>query len=410
MGDVTGPWTEAGRGDSNLYVIKTGSDGAPSPLVPQQCYVSIDAASWFVNKQSSWNRDRVATGTLDVTIDSTYRVALGSFALEDGMRTAPIFDRPVIPERAYVGGPITLGAFLTGIARDTVLTKLLKSAADTSLGIVAGMVESAGVAGPMSILSGAGESLIGGVQDVLKNSAKDREPYFDQSAGMEKTFGPEDFTSDVSYILLHRGRQLNGTIEVDDHGATSIPTYQGQFLRDGAWLLLRLRVTKTYSGVRPWFDDAQVFRHVLKNLVSDVHDGNTDAAEALKSLKPTAGAKGKTIGDAHVALRSRIVSDKVLTEAEQLVFVNDLRLHMNTAREQITSGPTTTTYLKAVDAARRSFVRDPGPDAASLGAEGRRSARRFAVEPTVPLDDVVSAFKASLASKTLLRPYEPARR
>ena len=196
----------------------------------------------------------MASGTLDIVMSGgleKYQAALGTFELKSGARFAPVFDRSVLPDRNYRGGPLTVIASLTAIKKDTAIGGMLKSAASASLGIVAGMVNTATVAGPAKLLTVAGEDLIGGVKKVLNDTAQKREPIFDFSSGLEYSFRPESVVGPESFLLLHRGSQLSDSrLEVRASGQLLVPFHQGSPLEDGAWLLLRLRRSDEYSGVR----------------------------------------------------------------------------------------------------------------------------------------------------------------
>src|SRR5438552_1887194 len=105
--------TEAGNGDHHVYKIVPNSDPNAAKLTPGLHYLGVDAVAWFINKQNSWFANRMASGTLQITLSSgleTYHCALGTFELKGGAKTAPVFDAPMLPDRNFIGGPITFNA------------------------------------------------------------------------------------------------------------------------------------------------------------------------------------------------------------------------------------------------------------------------------------------------------------
>jgi hypothetical protein len=331
--------TEAGRGEHHVFRIPGADTSDRDPLQPGKHYLGIDAVAWFINKESGWFHDRMASGTLDVKLSGgleKYQAALGTYELKGGTRVAPVFQRPVLPDRNFVGGPITLNASLTAIKRDTVVGSMLKSAASASLGIVAGMVQTATVAGPAKLLAAAGEDLIGGVRKVLSETGEKREPLFDFS-GLEFSMQPKDMAGPEMFILLHRGAQLpKDRLTVGTQGELLLPFLNGAMLDDGAWLLLRLRRTSTYSGVRDWFEPTKQLRLRIRALVDDVESGIVDRAEALKRLKPSSTGD-QTLFDEFSKLRAIISADGVLSEAEAGARIGELNAALVAARKAISA-------------------------------------------------------------------------
>src|SRR5215468_831106 len=114
--------TRAGMGEHHSYVLKGVNTGNVSALQPNRHYISVEAASWFVNQDSSWFRERMATGTLTIVLEAgpeTFEVALGIYELDGGAHIAPVADRAILPERVYRGGRITFKTHLSGVSRDT---------------------------------------------------------------------------------------------------------------------------------------------------------------------------------------------------------------------------------------------------------------------------------------------------
>jgi hypothetical protein len=198
---------EAGQGQHHVYPIRSTQQTDNTPLKPE-CYLGIDALSWSVNKQGNWFSSKMASGALDISFASEkYHVALGVFALKGKAKIAPVFDEPVLPDRNYRGGPIGLTADLSGVKNDTVLAKVLKSAASSTLSVVAGMVQTATLAGPSKILGAAGEDIIANVKDIMSDKKSQKEPFFDFS-GIQFHLQPSDFEGPEMYILFHRGEDL----------------------------------------------------------------------------------------------------------------------------------------------------------------------------------------------------------
>lgn len=331
--------TEAGNGEHHIYRIRIESSDQ-IPLKPNEHYLGVDAVAWFMNKQSSWFNDRIASGTLDIKIQGgveSYQAALGTFDLKGGSHYAPVFDRPVLQDRNYRGGPITLGASLSAIRKDTVVAGLLKSAANASLGVAAGMVQTATAAGPIHLIGAAGDELVKGVKTVLSQTGEKREPIFDFQ-GLEKSFTPDTILGRETYVLFHRGAALpENSLRIHPTGELSLPYVNDALLEDGAWLLLRLRRCSAYSGQRDWFDAARKLRAGLQDLITDVQSENVTPQQALDRLKPSATGN-QTLYDEYARLRTIIRNDGVLTENEATLFAGQLTLALNTAKKAIENG------------------------------------------------------------------------
>jgi hypothetical protein len=331
--------TEAGRGEHHVLRIPGADSPDKNPLEPGKHYLGIDAVAWYINKESGWLRKSMASGTLDIKLAGgleQYQTALGTYELKSGARVAPVFERPVLPDRNLVGGPITLNASLTAIKRDTVLGGMLKSAANASLGIVAGMVQTATVAGPAKLLSAAGDDLLAGVRKVLGETGENREPIFDFS-GLEFSVKPQDLIGPETYVLLHRGAALPaGKVSIGKQGDLMLPMLNGAMLDDGAWLLLRLRRTASYAGVRDWYEPVRQLRFRIKALVDDVEAGVLEKDEALKRLKPSSTGD-QTLFDEFSKLRAIISADGVMTEAEAAARIGELNAALTAARKAISA-------------------------------------------------------------------------
>jgi hypothetical protein len=306
-----------------------------------QHYLEVTAVSWFINKQGNWLQKLMASGTLDINLadgQETYQVALGTYELRGGARIAPVFNEPVLPERVYRGGHLAVSASMTIVQRDEVIATLLKSAASASLGVVAGMVQTATIAGPSKILGAAGQSLITGVNSVL--STGDKKISVFASDSFKDNLKGEDFVGAEMYLLMHRGSDLNQSgLSVKKTGQLDMPYLDDRLLDDGAWLLLKLTRTTTYHGVRDWFESAKNLRQKVKGLVDDFDSpgGLVSKDEALKLLS-AGGAGNPTYYDEFVRLRGIIYNDGVLSEGESSVYVTALRSVIEEARKSITQG------------------------------------------------------------------------
>lgn len=332
-------WKDAGEGDHYMYRLVPPGQTPLGELTGDEDYLGVDSASWFINKQSGWFKDRTASGTLRITLASgaeDYHAALGTFELAHGARTAPIFDRPVLPDRRYRGGPITFAVTLTALNRDTAFASVLKSAAKASLNIVGGMVETAAGSGPHQVLTAAGTDLVRGIGDVLSNKADGRQPLFG-SQGMEGTIHARDFQYSTMYLLFHRGTRVEPSkLKTAAHGAARGVLYENQPFEDGAWLLLRLRRARRYTGYRPWEDAVQKLRADIENLVGDFTTGVTAKADALRLLLP-GGDAGSTYYDEFAALRRSIRDDGALTSRDGAARTRALAEAIVDARRRISA-------------------------------------------------------------------------
>lgn len=330
--------TEAGKGEHHVYRIVPNDASDQIVLTAGKHYLGIDAVAWFINKESSWFSDRMASGTLELKLSGgleKYQAALGTFDLKGGTKVAPVFERPVLPDRNFRGGVITMAASLTAIKKDTVIGGMLKSAANASLGIVAGMVQTAAMSGPAKLLAAAGDDLIGGVKRVLTDTAEKREPLFDFS-GLEFSIQPKLVVGPEIFLLFHRGATFDEKdLAVRASGQLLLPFYKGTVLDDGAWLLLRVRRSGEYSGVRDWYDSARSFRGKLATLVADVGNGAISKEEGLGRLKPSSTGDA-TLFDEFAKLRVIILNDGVLSETEAGLQVGQLNAAIAAAKKAIT--------------------------------------------------------------------------
>jgi hypothetical protein len=329
--------TEAGKGEHHIYKILPNPGSGAVKLTPGLHYLGVDAVAWFINKQSNWFSDRMASGTLEITLSTgleKYQAGLGTFELKGGAMTAPVFESPILPDRNFVGGPITLNANLTAIKKDTVIAGLLKSAATATLGIAAGMVQTASATGPAKLLAVAGEDLVNGVKKVLSETGEKREPLFDFS-GLQFSMQPDVLVGDQIFILMHRGAALDEKqLTVKTSGQILLPYLGTTVLNDGAWLLLRLRRSDEYAGVREWFSSRRTLRAKIEALVADVQSGVVAKGDALNQLKLSGTGSG-TLFDDFAKLRVIIQNDFVLSERQAGAFVGELNAMIVAARNAI---------------------------------------------------------------------------
>jgi hypothetical protein len=309
-------------------------------LTARNHYVGIDAVAWYVNKESNWFKDRMASGTFEAKLSSgleNYDVALGTFELKDGSKIAPIFDRAVVPDRNYRGGNITLHAQLSAIKNDTAMAGILKSAANATLGLTAGMVSTASAtSGPSKLLAAAGGEIISGVKNLLSGTAEKKETIFDFT-GIEYTIRPDEIAGPEAYILFHRGAKLNeNQLLIKKHGQLYLPFYNNILLNDGAWILIRIRRSDEYSGVREWYEAVKELRMRITSMVDAFFDGINDKDVAISDFQSTASG-GKTTMDEYLRIRSIIENDGVISEREAGFHILNLRARMNAARQAISS-------------------------------------------------------------------------
>jgi len=322
---------EAGRGEHHIYKIVPHDAGDRAKLTAGSHYVGVDAVSWFINKQGYWFSNRMASGTLEIKMaggSENYPVALGAFNLSGKSRIAPVVERPILRDRNYRGGPICFCAMLSAVNKDTVIRGMLKSAAESSLEIVDGMVETAALTGPAGVLRAASQDIINNVQKVLTDTKLKCEAIFDFT-GLEYYLRPEAMVGPQIFILFHRGANLHepglsvkpgvdlheAGFSVKPQSEILMPYYENAPLEDGAWLMLRIRRSDEYSGFRSWFTDAGNFLSRVKCLVDDVKAGLITKDDGLAQLKPSEMGD-KTILDEFFRLRSIICSDGVLSERE----------------------------------------------------------------------------------------------
>ena len=107
-------------------------------------------------------------------------------------------------------------------------------------------------------------------------------------------------------------------------------------LEDGAWLLLRIRRSDEYSGVRDWYETEKQMRLRITNLVDDYFMGSIPKDAALAEFAPTASG-GKTVLDEYLRLRTVIGADGVISEREAGYRAGQLRVRVDASKRAITA-------------------------------------------------------------------------
>ncbi|MBC7930588.1 MAG: hypothetical protein H7Z38_08460 [Rubrivivax sp.] len=373
--------TIAGSGEHRPYMVSHQPDDVP--LAAQEHYLGVDAVSWYVNKESGWFTNRMATGILTILLaagEEKYDVSLGMYELQAGAKVAPIFNRPVLPERVFRGGTVTLRAQLNGIAKDTRVAKLIKSTASATLGVVGGMVQTASAVGPYAPLAAAGGVLIGGLREIFDNS-DEKLRLFDPD-GMEVTFRANQILSAETYLLLHRGASLNrDKLEVTTGGDVPMVLHHGEPLLDGVWLLLRIRRVSEYPIERGWYQQFRKWTSDIVGLVDDVKNGVMARDAAMAALSPGSEA-APTAYDVYRRLRDQILNDGVLTQAEATGYAGTLSNYRRLAVSAI-QNTQYDTFFKGVRNLRAGLEegRAPSSEAEQLFRAERAAAG--AVRPVV---------------------------
>jgi hypothetical protein len=142
-------------------------------------------------------------------------------------------------------------------------------------------------------------------------------------------------------------------LSINTQGELQIPFYNNSLLEDGAWVLLRIRRTDEYTGVREWFNETRSLRGRIADLISDFSSGFISKEEALKSFEITKSGN-KTILDKFMSLRSIIRNDGVLTERESGFYVGQLQIRITAALQAIKEG-NKELYKVAVDRANNAL-------------------------------------------------------
>jgi hypothetical protein len=360
----------AGIGEHQATVISGPRDG--TPLTLHKHYISVDAVGWFVNQESGWFTDKIATGTLSIRIGAgeSYDVALGVYELKGGAKIAPVFGRPVLPARAFRGGPITVQAVISGVKKSNGLGNVLKGVADAALGVVGTMVQTASLTGPSHVLGAAGGALVGGVRDLL-NAQENNLRLFDPTTGIEKTLEPTDILAPTMYVLLHRGTKLEPkNLKVVSKGGGEVLTYDGKALEDGAWLLLRFRRSTEYPTEPTWLKKFRDWVDSVEKL-GDELDSQAITVEAARARLTSGGDGSPSVYDVYRELYAEVRSDGLLTSAESGSYLGVLRA-VRLLALQLVGGGTRAGFDAAMAQLRTGSLTDP--QVRKAVAEGNREA------------------------------------
>ncbi len=191
--------TEAGKGNADTYHIIPENEDSSAAFELKKHYLKVDAVSWFLNKESNFFKTYIASGTLQIKLpNENYEVGLGTYKLDDGMKTAPIFNRPIIEDRVYLGGSLTVSVSTQAIKRDTLLSKILKDLSNSTVDVVTGAIQGATFAGPTASLLEVSKSLTSNIKEILNQGEKKIDIF-----SIENTFQLSKFTGSENYILLH---------------------------------------------------------------------------------------------------------------------------------------------------------------------------------------------------------------
>ena len=326
---------DAGSGESHPYIIRP--DGSAQPFDSSKSYFSVTAVSWFVNKQGNWLKSELASGSVSIKCNgTTFNFPLGSFTLAKQAKTAPIFDQPLLPTTPFDGSTITIQAFLTGMKQDTVLGSLLKQLAsdamnygNTALGTLALSSAYPGLSQLSSSANNVASSL---VQQLGKKTV----PIFDAGNGISLTLGPGELKGNLFYVLLYKGRTLNG------HDLKMAPDNlsvleEGNRLSDGAWILFEVAKGDLYAGPRPWTDARRLAINELRVQMTRYWNDQNIGADLKKALETTPQGAGKSLGDRFVYVSNLVEADKALTYDQLLQEELSVNEYVDLARRAIQS-------------------------------------------------------------------------
>lgn len=96
----------AGQGNIAKYVIKVGE--ATEPLAREVDYLTVEAVTWFINRQSSWLENWSASGAMSIKLDDAseeYRIAMGAFELSGGLEPHPFLTGQFSPSAPTEAAP-----------------------------------------------------------------------------------------------------------------------------------------------------------------------------------------------------------------------------------------------------------------------------------------------------------------
>lgn len=342
----------------------------------------------------------MATGTITIKIGAqeSYHVALGLYELKGGARIAPVFDRPLLPERVYRGGPISLQAVISGLQKTNGIGKMLQGVTDAALGVVGTMVQTATLAGPSQLLSSAGGALVGGVRELLNNQTKDFR-LFDPTTGVEKAVHPSNLKGPVTYLLLHRGTKLDPKkLKVARENDADIPRYDGKPLEDGVWILLRLRRSSEYPAEPTWLPAVREWIAAVEELADNLSAGSETEASSKAKLAP-GGDSGPTLDNRYRELTATIRSDALLTSSEAGSYLGVIRA-VRLLALRLVSGGDIEEFGRVMAALRTNTLTDPEVREA-IAKAGQEAARARGV-PAITRSPTSPAALADASAAPLL--------
>ncbi|MBB4080539.1 hypothetical protein GGR28_003173 [Lewinella aquimaris] len=274
--------TNAGEGSPHTFHLRSNSEDTTPPFEARKHYVRIDAISWFVNKEGNFLKNFISSGTLTIKIaNEVFDLGLGTFDLSKGMKVAPIFNRPIIEDRVYNGGDLTVSTSLGAIKRDTLLNKILKDLGKSTIEVANGAITNATIAGPAGALLSVGTSLTNSITEILNKGEKKVD-----FAIIEDTYQLSKLQGNENFILLHRGADIQKeNFKLEYSGTHKVNLlYNDKPFEDGVWILLRISRVDHYSGVRPWFHKARETRTLIQNLIDNYSLGGLSREVALRQL------------------------------------------------------------------------------------------------------------------------------
>jgi len=307
---------EAGKGNAKTYLIPNICDNNTASFEPKKHYLRVDAVSWFINKESDFWKTFIASGALQIKLpNENYEIGLGTYKLDKGMKTAPIFNRPIIDDRVYLGGTMTISVTTQAIKKDTLLSKILKDLGNSTVDVVTGAIQGATFAGPTASLLEVSKSLTSNIKDILNQGDKMVEFF-----NIEDAYQLSKLKGDENFILLHRGTELQQEkLKINTANNHNVElTYDGKFLDDGAWVLLRISRIDKYSGVRPWYMKARGIRTEIDNFMDSFELGSMTIEQALNQLTPSDADPNNTASKV-MELISIIRNDAVLSYRDALL-------------------------------------------------------------------------------------------
>lgn len=313
-----------GTGDVAPYILRTTAVDKV-PFDKEKNYVRIDAVSWFVNKQGSCMKSVIASGTVALKVDeSPYSFPLGSFTLEKGAKSSPIFEMPLIPTTPWDGSPISIFANLTAMKNNTKFGSLLQSLAVAAVNYGSMAMDSSSLLTAYPGLSQISATLTGTAEEIVQQQGIGKVPIFDNESGAGITIQSENLYGNETYILLYKGRPLvQSNLRIEVGGLTGIPEVveNGKPLRDGAWILFRIAREDYFAGARPWSGDLERAKAQLKVQMTIFKSDPTAGKSILNALQLTSdhgGGKPQTLGDQFNFIGNLIGQDMALTPNQRL--------------------------------------------------------------------------------------------